>query len=90
MNDLSRLYSLGGSHVCASLFLGIYCGLFDESQIYLKLRKLQGEWVLAFGALKYGIVFSHNQYVLKLEGWLDEENDHLGYWFGTREITSLI
>ena len=32
----------------------IYCELFDESQIYLKL---QGEWVLAFGALNYGIVF---------------------------------
>ena len=37
--------------------LVIYCELFYESQIYLKLPKLQGEWVLAFGAINYGIVF---------------------------------
>ena len=37
--------------------LVIYCELFDESQIYLELPKLQGEWVLAFGAMNYRIVF---------------------------------
>ena len=43
--------------------LVIYCELFYESQIYLKLPKLQGEWVLAFGAINYGIInfLSHNQ-----------------------------
>ena len=48
----------GGSHVYAKFISWfIYCELFDESQIYLTLPKLQGEWVLAFGAMNYGIVF---------------------------------
>ena len=55
---MSGLYSLSGSHVYAKFISWfIYCELFDESQIYLTLPKLQGEWVLAFGAMNYGIVF---------------------------------
>ena len=27
---------------------------------------------------------------MKLERWLEWENSHLGYWFGTREITVLL
>ena len=27
---------------------------------------------------------------MKLEGWLEYENSHLRYWFGTREITVLL
>ena len=49
--------------------LVIYCELFDESQIYLKLPKLQGEWVPAFGAMNYGIIFESQPISLKLEGW---------------------
>ena len=33
---------------------------------------------------------SNSQYVLKLEGRLEYENNHLRYWFGTREITVLL
>ena len=30
---------------------------FHESQMCLSLPKLQGEWVLAIGAVNYGVVF---------------------------------
>ena len=51
--------ALGGLHDCATcslFFWFIYCEPYDESQICLALRKLQREWVLAFGAINYGIV----------------------------------
>ena len=50
--------ALGGLHDCASLFLVFFTvNFYDESKICLALRKLQGEWVLAFGSMNYGIVW---------------------------------
>ena len=63
----------------ASLFLfswWIYCELYDESQIFLALPKLPA----GRGGGRLGPTFrrqdlwdrlSHNQQVLKLEGWLE-------------------
>ena len=49
--------ALGGLHDCASLFLCLFTVNFMMNpQICLVLRKLQGEWVLAFDAINYVIV----------------------------------
>ena len=48
----------GGSHVYAKFISWfIYCELFENLKSTFTLPKLQGEWVLAFGAMNYGIVF---------------------------------
>ena len=91
MNDLFWLYSLGGSHVCASLFLGLFTVNFLtnlKSTLNCLNCKGSGYYLLAPWTMES--FFSHNRYVLKLKGWLEEESDNLGYWFGTREIISLL
>ena len=60
MNSFSWLYgSWWIAWLCYMQFIFwfIYCELYDESQICLALRKLQREWVLAFGAINCGIVW---------------------------------
>ena len=50
--------ALGGLHDCARVLLCLFTVNFIMNpQICLVLRKLQGEWVLAFDAINYGIVW---------------------------------
>ena len=50
--------ALGGLHDCASLFLCLFAVNFMMNpQICLVLRKLLGDWVLAFDAINCGIVW---------------------------------
>ena len=48
--------ALGGLHDCASLFLVLFTVNFMMNPKSALHCALQGEWVLAFGPMNYGIV----------------------------------